>query len=473
MGSARVTHNKDNTKLVQRTTLLISMLTSFVFPFAGSSLNLAIPFIGEDFQAPATSLTWVISAMMLANISLSVPFGRFADIWGRRRVFTIGVILFGIATLLCAFATSFATLIVLRIFQGVGGAMFIATNMAILMEVFPAQQRGRVLGYSAMCTYIGLSLGPVVGGLLIHYFSWHAIFFATSSVAFFIFVIAMISTSKLLKVRNQATEGSRVNPVSIALYMTAMLAFMYGFTVFGQSIYSYFILAAGLLLLLFFARHELRVTSPVIAVGLFKNNLNFIFSNIAAYLNYAATGALSYILTLYLVVLRGFQPDTVGLLLIIQPALMAIISPIMGRLSDKRSPFLISSVGMAICTVALLLFLFLNEDTSLVFIVVNLLIVGVGFGTFSSPNTNAAMSCVTPKDYAVANSILATMRLLGQLSSMAVITIIIHFTIGNALISEAGNAGMMSVFHTTFIVFALLCLLGVLLSLGRKQKRQQ
>ena len=458
-------------KTIRRMTLFIAMLAAFLFPFAGSSLSISIPFIAEDFQTPAASLSWIMSALMLTNVALNVPFGKFADLWERRKVFNLGTIIFAVASLLGAFAPSFGILIGIRVLQGIGAAMFISTNFAILLDVFPGRERGRVLGLTVMCTYIGLAIGPVIGGFITHYLSWRAIFVVTSAVALIVFIVAMTSASKLPKAKDVSAKSVSINPVSNILYIAAMLMFMYGFTVFGQHLYSYFFLAIGIILLVIFAWHELRTTTPIIEVRLFKGNPNFIFSNLAALLNYAATGTISYVMTIYLVVVRGFQPDVAGLLLIIQPALMAIFSPIMGKLSDKRSPFIISSVGMAICALCQLLFVFLSETTSLIYVGLVLAIIGFGFGVFSSPNTNAILSSVSQKDSGVANSILATMRIIGQLSSMAIITIVMYFTIGNALISEAGTAGIMRTLHTTFIVFAILCAVGVLLSLGRKRAR--
>jgi len=449
------------------------MFASFMFPFAGSSLNIALPFIGDEFLVPAASLAWVMSAMMLTNISLNVPIGRFADHWGKRRIFNTGILVFSVVTLLAAFAPNFGILIVFRVLQGIGGAMFISTNFAILIDVFPAQRRGRVFGLSVMSTYVGLSIGPIIGGLITHYLSWRAIFIVTSAVAMIIAIIALISATKLPKISGIPLKEATTNPVSNMLYMSAMLFFMYGFIVFGQHIYSYFILAAGVILLVVFARHELHASKPVIEVRLFRGNLNFIFSNLSALFNYTTTGALAYILTIYLVVIRGFQPDIAGFILIVQPVLMATISPIVGRLSDKRSPFVMSSVGMGICAVSMLFFLLLQEDSPLILVILNLMLAGIGFGVFSTPNTTAVMSCIEPKDSAVANSILSTMRMSGQLFSMAIITIIMYFTLGNELISEAGTASLMKTFHSAFIVFAILCIVGVLLSLGRRKKNQQ
>ncbi|MCL2165521.1 MAG: MFS transporter, partial [Oscillospiraceae bacterium] len=251
-------------KIAQRTTLFISMFASFVFPFTANSLNIAIPFIGEEFQVPATSLTWVMSAMMLANISINVPIGRFADLWNKRKVFSLGILIFSVAAMLGAFAPNYWTLIVFRVFQGIGGAMFISTNFAILMDVFPANQRGRVLGLSVMCTYLGLSVGPLVGGFFIRYFSWNAIFITTSLLALIVFGVAIISMSKLPKKTAIQPKSISISPASNILYILAMLVFMYGFTVFGQHIYSYFFLATGVILLVIFAHHELKTKYPVI-----------------------------------------------------------------------------------------------------------------------------------------------------------------------------------------------------------------
>jgi EmrB/QacA subfamily drug resistance transporter len=462
------------TKALRRATLYSAMVASLSHPFAGSSLNIAIPFIGAEFQAAGTSLSWIISAMMLTTITLSVPFGRLADLWGRRRVFTAGILIFCIGTFFGTIAPSLAVLLALRVVQGIGGAMVISTNMAILMDVFPAQERGRVLGLSVMCTYIGLSLGPVIGGFITHYFTWRAVFLVTSGVSMSAFIVVVISTMRMPKTATTtAPATSSINPVSILLYMVAVLACMYGFTIFAQHIYSYFLLGAGIVLLIVFVWHESRVSSPVIEMRLFKGNRNYVFSNLAALLNYAATFALGYILAIYLEVVKGYPSDIAGLILITQPVLMAIISPIAGRLSDRWSPFIMSSVGMAICTVSMLSFLFLDATSPLIHVIINLMIVGVGFGIFSSPNTNAVMSCVSPGDFGVANSLLNTMRSVGQVSSMAIITIVMHFTIGDALIEEAGTSGIMGTFNTTFVVFAIICAVGVLLSFSRRRKKEK
>jgi len=467
MGSLEST---SEARSIQRATLFISMLVSFVFPFSASSLSIAVPFIGEELRIPAASLPWIISAMLLVNLSLNVPFGRFADLWGRRKLFTLGIGIFAVATFTAAFATSFWMLVVIRVFQGVGGAMFVSTNMAILVDVYPREQRGRALGLSLMCTYLGLSFGPVTGGLLVHYFSWNAVFFFTSSVALIVFIVSLVILMRMTKDSDVTRRQVVINPVSIVIYIVAMLVFMLGFITLGQGAFPLYCLALGSLLWFLFARHAMRAQNPVIKVGLFKNNRIFVVSNLAVMFNFAATAALAYILTIYLVFVRGFAPNIAGLALIAQPVMVSLISPLFGRISDKRSPFFLSSLGMAICAFSLLLFLFLDENTPLIIIIANLVLTGLGIGIFTTPNTNAVMSSIAPKDLAMANSINSTMRLIGQLSSMAIVTIITHFVIGDALISEAPMPDIMKTIHLVIVVLAVICVLGALLSLGRNKK---
>ncbi len=462
---------KRDEKLIRRATLVVAMFAGFIFPFTASSLNIAVPIIGKEFSVIASNLSWIVSALMLTSVVLSVPFGRIADIWGRRRVFNTGLFIFFAATFIITFTPSFEFLIAFRILQGVGAAMLTSTNQAILMDVYPAAERGRVLGLSVMAVYIGLSAGPIVSGFIIHYLSWRAVFVITALFTLLVFIVSIVSTVKLPRTQARVDESKRsgigIDPASIVLYMLATASTMYGLTVFAQNIFSYISLGGGLIVFVIFAVHAIKIDRPVIEVRLFKNNVRYICSNIVALLQYSATFALGYIMSIYLQVVKGFPADMAGLILLAQPLMMAIVSPIVGKLSDKWPPSNIASIGMAICTIGMLSLLTIDENASLLHIILNLLAVGIGFGIFSSPNTNAVLSSVTPKDYGVANSILGTMRSSGQLISMAIITIVTHFTIGDMLIEAASTAGIMAAFKVSFIIFGIICAAGVALSLAK------
>jgi MFS family permease len=304
----------------------------------------------------------------------------------------------------------------------------------------------------------------------VHYFNWRIVFALIAAIAL---VASIIAVTKLPKkphgaqVSGQQQTQSKINALSLLLFITSMFAMMYGFTTFGPNILSYVLLGIGVVLLVVFGFHELHANDPLVEVRLFKNNANFTLSNLAAYCNYAATGALSYILAIHFQEVLGHTPNISGLILIAQPLVMAVISPYMGRLSDRRSPSMLASIGMALCAVSMISLIFVDETTSIIYFIISLIIAGLGFGTFSSPNNNAVMSSVTGRDFAVASSILNSMRALGQMSSMAVITIVMNFTFGKTPLENATDAQLVHYMHISFIIFAIVCLTGVVLSLGR------
>jgi predicted MFS family arabinose efflux permease len=245
---------------------------------------------------------------------------------------------------------------------------------------------------------------------------------------------------------------------------------MYGFTIFSQNVFSYIILGAGIALLIIFIKIEMKTERPVIEIRLFRS-VNFLLSNLAALFNYGATFAVGYLLSIYLQMVKGYNADISGLILIAQPAMQAILSPIAGRLSDKRSPYKLASFGMALCAASLLSYVFMDADAPLWHILLNLTVVGIGFGFFSSPNTNAIMSGVSPQDYGVASSLLSTMRSMGQIASMAIITIIMNIRLRNTPIDMADKDSIVASMHNAFIVFAGICTVGVFISLNRKSDK--
>lgn len=448
----------------QIATLAVTMITSFITTFTGSAMNLSIPAIGTEFRISAASISWIVNGYMLAAAALSVPFGRIADITGRRRIILTGIFLFSIGSAAGGFATAYNILLVFRVLQGIGAAMIFSTNVAVLISAFPPEKRGKVLGYSIAATYTGLTAGPVAGGLLNHQFGWRSIFFVTFVVSILVFLIAVWKLPKTTIVRNDRNMDI---PGSL-LYIFTILSIMYGFSAYSAVAAARYLVLLGILLFALFIYHELRVESPVIQISLFRRNRNYLMSNLAALLNYGATFALGYLLSIYLQVIKGFDSQVSGIILISQPLIMAILSPYAGHLSDRISPFKLASAGMGLCALGLFSFLFVSAEYPLIVIILNLLTVGVGFALFSSPNTNAVMSCVEPPDYSVASSILATMRTLGHSASMAAVTFVIASVMGNTPFAEAEPSQLLSAMRISFLVFTALCAMGVFFSLKRK-----
>ncbi|MCL1983259.1 MAG: MFS transporter [Clostridiales bacterium] len=448
----------------QKSTIVVVIITAFAATFTGSALNLSIPAMGRDFNVSASMIGWVVTSYMLTVAALSVPFGRLADVTRKKKVFLPGLLIFSVSSLSSAFMWDFTGMIVLRALQGVGGAMIFCTNTAILISAFPGSERGKVLGYSVASTYIGLSAGPVVGGLMNHYFGWRSIFLLTFVISGMVFYTAL---------RKLPEGGASEHELSFdilgnLLYITMIVALMYGFSAISTSRASVALIAAGALLVVAFVWHELKTEYPIIQIRSFTGNVAYAFSNIAALLNYGSTFAIGYLLSIYLQVVLGYSSQAAGLVLITQPAVMALLSPYAGNLSDRVSPFLLASAGMGCCAVGIVFFIFISTSYPLWLIILALVITGIGFALFSSPNTNAVMACVEAKDYGVASSILATMRSLGHTSSMAIVTLVVGMYMGNSALASAAPEVLIKMMHTSFKIFAVICLIGIFFSAKRK-----
>jgi len=434
----------------------------------GSAINIALPSIGKEFAMDAILLSWVATAYLLAAAVFLVPFGKIADIHGRKRVFGYGVLVYSIASLLCAFAPAPAVLIIFRALQGVGGAMIFGTGVAILTQVFPPGERGRVLGINVAAVYVGLSVGPFVGGLLTQHLGWRSIFHVNTALG--VVVVAVVAW----KLRGDWAEArdERFDLVGAAIYSLALVATMYGLSLL-PSPSGAALLVPGALGLVAFARWELATPNPLLNMNLFRSNRVFAFSNLAALINYSATAAVGFLLSLYLQYVKGLSPQNAGLVLISQPVIQAIFSPLAGRLSDRVESRVVASAGMGLTTLGLALLAWLSQATSFAFIMATLVILGLGFAFFSSPNTNAVMSAVEKRFYGVASATVATMRLLGQMFSMAVAMLLLALFVGKVQITPERHAAFLASLRVAFSVFAALCFVGIFASLARGRMHEE
>lgn len=446
--------------------LFVTTLAVFLTPFTASSVNVALPSIGEEFAVDVIVLGWIATSFLLSTAIALVPFGRVADIYGRKKIFTYGIIVYTISSLLSGISTSAAMLISLRILQGIGGAMVFGTGVAILTSVFPVGERGRVLGINIASVYVGLSLGPVLGGLLTQHFGWRSIFFATVPLGLVVIIAA------LWKMKGEWTEakGEKFDLAGTTIYGLSLAALIYGLSVL-PALSGAWLIGIGVLGILAFIWWEMRTESPVLNVNLFRNNAVFSLSNLAALINYSATFAVGFLLSLYLQYIKGLTPAQAGLILVSQPVVMAVLSPVAGRLSDRIEPRLIASTGMALTTAGLVLLTFLSQSAGLGFILVSLVVLGLGFALFSSPNTNAVMSSVEKRFYGVASGTLATMRSIGQMLSLGIAMLLFALYVGRVQITPEYYQSFLASIKTAFIVFAVLCFGGVFASLARGKTR--
>lgn len=453
---------------IRRSALLIATLSSFLTPFMGSSVNIALPTIEIYFSLDAVTLSWISTAYLLSAAIFLVPLGKLADIHGRKKVFALGILIDTVSSFLGAISTSGIMLIVFRFLQGIGGAMIFPTGIAILTSVYPPERRGMVLGVNAAAVYSGLSLGPFFGGFLTQNFGWRTIFFAYLPLDF----VIILSVFWKLKGEWAGAKGEKFDLGGSLIYSLALIMIMFGFSILPE-ISGLWLILVGILSFTTFLVWESKSTSPVLETHLLRHNTVFTFSNLAALINYSATFAVSFLMALYLQYIKGFSPAYAGLIIVSLPIAQAIISPLAGRLSDKAEPRIVASIGMALTVIGLFLFTFLNMATTIEFIVVSLILQGVGFGLFSSPNTNAIMGSVEKRLYGVAASMTATMRVIGQMLSVGIAMSLFAIIIGRVQITFLSYPAFLESVRLAFIIFATLCILGIFASLARGRVRRK
>jgi EmrB/QacA subfamily drug resistance transporter len=435
-------------------------------PFMMSAVGVALPAIGRDFSASAMQLGLVETTYVLSASIFLLAMGRLGDIYGRRRIFQYGIVVFTLAGGLLSQAWSIESMIAMRFLQGMGGSMVMATTFAIVTSVFPPEERGKALGIAVASVYAGISCGPFVGGALITAFSWRAIFYLAVPLGIITFVVS------LAKLRGEWAEskGEPFDWQGSLVYAAAIMMLITGASNLDKGVWFWALTAAGTIGLFFFLLLESRTEYPVLNITLLRNNRVFAFSNLAALLNYAATFGVTFFLSLYLQYVKGLNPREAGTILMIQPIIQAIFSPLCGRLADRFSAPGVATIGMGFCAAGLGLAATITAATSLPLIMVMLATLGLGFALFSSPNISVIMGSVPSRYLGVASGLNSTMRTLGMMASMTVITIIFSiFMAGRAVTPQTQPEFLLSM-HIALLTFSALCFVGIFFSLARIRK---
>lgn len=427
---------------------------SFLATYTASAINIALPAIGAELGLSHTGLQYIVTAYLMMNAALLVPFGKLADIYGRRTLILCGMFTFLIAHIISACATAGWVLIVCRAAGGAAAAMFFGNTIAILSEIFPQSERGKILGAYVSIVYLGITVGPFIGGLLTSYAGWRSVFLSVAPLSFLVMVLSYF---KLPHDSSIVSEGKFNVPLS-SLYVMALVFLIFGCSALPGIIGMLAVCASAILAMVFIAKNN-KSAMPFINLSLFRHNRTFVFSNLANFIQYLSTNATGFLLSLFLQnsLIKNLTPHATGFILLTQPLLQTCISPLSGALSDRIEPKWIASAGVTLSAVALFSFARTSPETSLTVIVLTLSCLGIGFALFTSPNNNAAMSSVSPVVYGIASGILATGRILGMSLSLAVTAIVFNIFERNNHPTEA----FLNSFHTIFSIFFLLSLIGI------------
>ena len=445
--------------------LLICTVLSFFTVFAVNAVMVVIPSIASEFHMSNIVQNWITIIFLLVVAVMSVPAGQISGKYGLKKVTILSIILFIIISIVNVLITSAEAFLACRFILGISLSFINVTSMAMIVSAFKPEERGKALGINITGVYVGLSLSPVLGGILNYHLGWRSV--VLFGVPFLFVILALLLT----KIDEEWITFADI-PLDIKgsfSYGIGMVLFMYGFTILNTPL-GVLLTILGIIIFIIFGLVELRQPNPVFDIRFFKNR-KFLSSNFASLCAYLATFAVTTILNYHLQYIKGFDSQSAGMVLLVAPLCQVVLAPIAGRLSDKYVPQILAAIGMALGTISLFLFSFLSAETPIEFLIMSMIIYGVGFGLFSPPNTNVIMSSVPPKDTSVASAAVSTMRTVGQAMSMGILTLIFAFVMGDVPIVEQYYPLLISSCQITCLICVVLCIASVFASfVGIKSK---
>lgn len=441
--------------------LIIVCVGSFIGPLGMASVNIAIPALAAELQANAKMVSWLPTLFLLSNVALMLPFGKLADNYGRKRIYTYGLLLNALSTLMCAIGMSIEWLLFWRLIQGAASAMIFGTGVAILTSITPANKRGFALGITAACVYIGLTVAPAIGGWLTEYWGWRAVFIFPAPLLF-----ALVALIKF----GLKNEWKNDHKQKFDWFGSSLFALSATTLVIGCSLLPEWSGVVFLLLTAFgfsaFVFHQSRHSQPLIRVQMFKESRLFSMSLSTSLLMYASVYPLTFLLSLYLQYVKGFSPAQAGQIILVQAFAMAILAPFAGKLSDTFQHRILASLGCAVVALGYAFLTQINETSSAAFISGALILIGIGFGLFSTPNNNAIMGSVNSQELGVASASMNLARTIGNLIGMSLVNFLVHLYLGETKISGQQFPGLLTTvsisLHISFGCVVLACFLSAL-----------
>lgn len=446
-------------KNLRLTALIVVCIGSFLIPFMGSSLNIVLPLIQNELSVNLIILSWIPTVFVLANAATILPLGRLGDIIGRKKVYAYGMVIYVLASLLAGMSSSGIMLVCFSFMQGIGCAMIFASAVALLSSVYPSNQRGEAFGAYITAVYIGLFLGPLLGGFLAANLGWRSIFLFNVPVG----IICLCLIKLKLHGDWKGYDGEQFEKSGSIIYVIALFAILYGISSF-QTLIGRIILLAGIIGLAIFILKERGSKNPILRLNIFKKKVSS-FSALALLLMNIATTAMWTILSLYFQDVLSLNPLTTAMILSVQPLMVAILSVPVGRLADKIENRTFSVMGMILVTIGLIIFTTLKPNTNIYIPITGLIIVGIGLGLFNSPTTNKFMGSIDGKDYGMAGATLSTMIYVGQTLSLSIMLFIFSLYIGNVQINVSNFPLYILSLKTAFTVFAIITGFGVIVTL--------
>ena len=455
MNATQLQSYYDQTPNARRMALVSVGLVMMVCSLALSAVNIAIPRIAEDLQASASGVSWIPVAMLWGNVVFLLPIGRIADIVGRKRVFVTGILLFIVSSVCILLPQSIGTLLFIRVAQGISSSMVYGTSMAIIGVVYANSNRGQALGIAASSVYLGLTLGPLIGG-------WKSAFWAPIP----ILILCLVVLSAYVKGDWKSDLRAKFDWQGSLIFAAWVSAFMMGLSRLTD--WRFALLAIfGLVLLAVFVRHQSKIESPLIRLSALRANRIFNRSLLSAFFIYGSSFSMVFLLSLYLQYIHQLSPSEAGQIVLIQTLIMMVLAPITGRLSDRFEPRVLSTFGCLLFVIGYAMLFRLDMNTSLQYVMLALVFLGLGFGFFSSPNNNAAIGSVPADKLSIAAVLLNLARTMGNMVSSAIVMTLFSVTMGGAAITPELYPQLLLVIKITMVLSVCYALIAATFSYRR------
>lgn len=388
----------------------------------GASLSVAMPFVAHDFNVAPENITWMINAFTASTAAFLLTASALADRFGYLKIFLIGSVFGALLSVGVALSPNLLTGSVVRGLQGVSLSLIFCTSMALISQRIPVEKRPFAIAYSVASVYAGLTFSPIISGILVESLGWQMMFYITA--------VGMLVSFSL------ACTEPKDKPLTDKLPLGRMFSsFIIGLAIlFGLSYYTsdtrvIYILAVAVVALLIYLLVEFKSEKPLLPVRFIYSNKVMRYALLATAFHYFASFGFILLLAMHLQIILGYSATTVGMMLLVQPALMVLCSSTSGKLSQLVGPQYLTITGMSLCLIATLVLFNLEPNSPLYIVFVAQAILGVGFGIFSAPNTVIVMSSVDKRQFALASAVISIARTIGQAVSMAVITAIMHYMI--------------------------------------------
>ncbi|MCG8336442.1 MAG: MFS transporter [Proteobacteria bacterium] len=447
------------------TIVYILALAQFATPFMFAGVGIALPAMGKELQASGVQLGLIEIVYLGAACAFLLPFGRFADLTDRVALFKFGLLVYTLCTLVIGFLSSTPAIVAFRFIQGISAALIMATNMAILTDAVPKQSLGRAIGINVGAVYLGLSAGPFIAGWITSFYGWRWVFYITFIPLVLAYLLILFSLKSNWKKPQESFDWIGATTIIVSVFL--LIA---GSALFGESIFGFILTIAGFTVGAFFFVFEQRIPEPLINLGKVKRNSVLLIALILQLLMYTGAFGISFLFSLYLQMVKGLSPQAAGQILVVSPVVMALFAPVCGRLADRYSPQILATIGLSCSVIATAAAIQVVADTRIPILISILVLQGLSFAIFSSPNMAIIMNSVTPPEYGIASALSAKLRSLGMVFSMMVITIFMSFLLGQQMIDTHQNEFLL-VMRLSFIVFTVFAGIGTVLSLLKAANR--